>query len=60
MDWKQIIGGIVIGAILGIGGTLLIQERRTSRLETQVEYLKSQIAQLSHGTQQPEPRAVSS
>lgn len=60
MDWKQIIGGIIIGAILGIGGSLLIQERRTARLEIQVEHLKSQIDQLSSGTQQPEPRTVAS
>jgi gas vesicle protein len=58
MDWKQIISGIIIGAILGIGGTLLIQERRTSRLETQVEHLKSQIDQLRSGSQQPESGTV--
>lgn len=58
MDWKQIIAGIIIGAILGIGGTLLIQERRTTRLETQVENLKSQINQLSSSTQQQEPKTL--
>lgn len=58
MDWKQIIGGIIIGAILGIGGTLLTQERQISRLETQVEYLRRQIDQPRSGTEQAEPRSV--
>lgn len=59
MDWKQIISGTVIGVILGIGGTLLIQERRIAILETKIENLKSQITQPSLGTQQQDVKTLS-
>jgi|LGVF01.2.fsa_nt_gb hypothetical protein len=60
MDWKQIIGGIIIGAIIGIAGTFYMLGERTTKLETQVEHFKSQINQLSEtmkesGKSQPEP-----
>jgi len=43
MDWKQIIGGIIIGAIIGIAGGFFVLGQRTAKLETQIEHLKSQI-----------------
>jgi hypothetical protein len=46
MDWKQIIGGIVIGAIIGIAGTILVLAKDIAKLETQVAHLNSQITQL--------------
>jgi predicted small secreted protein len=54
MDWKAIITGIIIGVILGIGGTLIILRERITRLETEVENLKSQINQPSPTTQRQE------
>jgi len=39
MDLKQIIAGVVIGAILGIAGTFFILGQRIAKLEAQVEQL---------------------
>ena len=47
MDWKQVIAGIVIGTILGIGGTIIALRERITRLETQIDNLKEQIHQTS-------------
>jgi len=58
MDWKAIITGIIIGTILGIGGTLIILRERVTRLETQVENLKSQINQPSPTTQRHESKTL--
>jgi len=46
MDWKQIIGGIVIGAIIGTAGTILLLGKEIAKLDTQVAHLNSQITQL--------------
>ena len=46
MDWKQIIGGIIIGAIIGIAGTILVLAKENAKLQTQVAHVNSQINQL--------------
>ena len=46
MDWKQITGGIVIGAIIGIAGTIFVLGKEIAKLETQVAHVNSQITQL--------------
>ena len=33
MDWKSIFSGLVVGLILGIGGTILVIERQIYKLE---------------------------
>ena len=37
MDWKQLLVGIVIGAVLGIAGTFFLFQGRLSKLETKIE-----------------------
>lgn len=37
VDWKQIVAGILVGAVLGIGATFFIMVQRITRLETQIE-----------------------
>jgi hypothetical protein len=41
VDWGQIIGGVVIGAILGIAGTFYFQGQKLATLESQIEQLKN-------------------
>lgn len=57
MDWKQVFGGVVVGAILGIGAHILFQERRTATLEAEVEHLKSQIGKQTQHVHQPQTNA---
>ena len=40
MDWKQILVGVVIGAIVGMAGTFFALQGRISKLEGIVEQLK--------------------
>jgi gas vesicle protein len=47
LDWKQIIPGLVTGAILGIAGTFFVLAQKTAKLEVQIEHLQSQINQFS-------------
>ena len=39
MDWKQIISGVVVGAILGIAGTFFLLGQRLSKLEAQYKQI---------------------
>jgi len=41
IDWGQVIGGVVIGAILGIAGTFYFQGQKLATLESQIEQLKN-------------------
>lgn len=41
IDWGQVIGGVVIGAILGIAGTFYFQGQKLASLEAQIEQLKN-------------------
>ena len=41
MDWKSIITGIVVGAILGIGSTIFILNGKISELQGSINELKS-------------------
>ncbi len=50
MDWKGIATGIIIGAVLGIGGTLLSIQRTTAKLEAQLEILQRQVEQPRQAT----------
>ena len=50
MDWKKIVTGIVIGAVLGIGGTLLSTQGRIDKLEAQHEILQRQVEQPREAT----------
>ena len=40
MDWKQVIVGIVIGAIVGMAGTFFVLQGRISKLEGIVDQLR--------------------
>lgn len=42
MDWKQIIAGLIIGAIIGIASTFFLFQGRISRLEALINQLKNQ------------------
>ena len=41
IDWGQVIGGVVVGAILGIAGTFYFQGQKLAALESQIEQLKN-------------------
>ena len=43
MDWKQILSGAFVGAILGIAGTFFIFQGRVSKIEAQLEQYKFAI-----------------
>ncbi|UCD71820.1 MAG: hypothetical protein JSW70_02170 [Syntrophobacterales bacterium] len=59
MDWKQIIGGVIIGAIVGIAVTFSLSVKEKARLEIQVEHLKSQIDRLrERKIAQPEEKTL--
>lgn len=41
IDWGQVIGGVVIGAILGIAGTFYFQGQKLATLESEIDQLKN-------------------
>ena len=60
MNWTHIIEGVVIGVILGVAGTWLIQERRITKLETQVDQLNKEIERINPGIGYSEPKTETS
>jgi hypothetical protein len=60
MDWKQIVGrvivGVIVGAVLGIAGTFFAFQGRVSTIETEIDHLKTEIDHLKNATA---PLAVS-
>ncbi len=53
MDWRQVIVGIVIGALVGIAGTFFALQGRISKLEGIVDQLKGSSQQTTSGESQP-------
>jgi hypothetical protein len=43
-NWAQIIGALVVGILLGIGGSLILQGQKIAKLETQIEELNKSRA----------------
>ncbi len=47
MDWKQILSGVVVGAVLGIASTFFLLQGRVSKLEAEIENLKNITSEAS-------------
>ena len=60
MDWKQVIVGIVIGAIVGMAGTFFALQGRISKLEGIVDQLRSSSQQTASGELQTESKTLPS
>ncbi|NOY60939.1 MAG: hypothetical protein GXO75_18675 [Calditrichaeota bacterium] len=54
MDWKKIIAGITVGAIVGIAGTFFALQGRIAKLEGIVDQLRGSSHQIISGESQSE------
>lgn len=52
MEWEKIIPLLIFCVILGIAISYLLFNQRTAKLETEIDYLKSDIKQLKKGIQE--------
>ena len=55
VDWKQTLGGLVVGAIIGIAGTFFLFQGRVSTLETKIEQLSGNGIESSSASNAHDP-----
>ncbi len=60
MDWKQIVGGVFIGAVLGIGGGILSMWRDTATISQKIEVIEAQLTEIKNNpiSNKPGPQGL--